>query len=69
MVDQWSLNAVVNLDRCNGECNTFDYLSSRIFALNKTDNVNLNVFSMITRINKSKILAKHNSNFMLKNVI
>lgn len=52
MVDQWSLNAVVNLDRCNGECNTFDYLSSRICALNKTDDVNLNVFSMIARINK-----------------
>ena len=68
-MDQWSLNAVVNLDRCNGECNRFDYLSSRICALNKTDDVNLNVFSMIARINKSKILAKHNSNFMVKTVI
>ena len=47
---------MVSLDRCNGKSNTFYYLSSRICVLNKTDDVNLNVFSMITRINESKTL-------------
>ena len=44
-----------------GCCNTLDDLHCRICVLNKTKNVNLNVFDMITRINKSKALTKHKS--------
>ena len=39
-------------------CNAPDDLSIRIYVLNKTENVNLNVFDMITEINESKQLAK-----------
>ena len=39
----------VKLDRCVGSCNT----------LNKTEDLNLSVFNMITGINKSKTLNKH----------
>ena len=45
---------MVNLDRCNGSCNTLD-------NANKTENVNLNVFNLIARINESKALTKHTS--------
>ena len=44
------------LGRCNGSCNTLDDLSSRICCLNKTKNVNLNAFNMITEIGESKLL-------------
>ena len=39
---------MVSLDRCNESCNTFDDLSSRICVENKIEDVNLNVFNMIT---------------------
>ena len=45
---------MVNLDTCNA----FDR-SSRICVPNKTENINLNVFNIITKINESKILTKH----------
>ena len=47
---------MVSIDRCNGRCNTLDDLSSRTCVLNKTEVKNLNMFSMITRINESKTL-------------
>ena len=50
---------VANLGGCNGICNTLDDLSSRIWTPNKTEDVNLNVFNMITRINESKAIPKH----------
>ena len=50
---------MVNLDRCNGSCNTLDDPSSRIFVSNKAENVNIKVFNMITRVNESKTLTKH----------
>ena len=34
-------------------------LSSRIYVPNKTEDVNLNVFTMITRLNESKRIIKH----------
>ena len=40
---------MVSLDRRNGSCNTLDDLSSRICVPNKED-VNSNVFNMITKI-------------------
>ena len=49
---------MARLGGCNGSCNTLDDPSSRCRVANKT-NVNLNVFNMITRINKSNTLMKH----------
>ena len=48
---------IVSLDRCDGSCNTFDDLSSRIFVPNKTEDVNPNVVNRIIRINESKTLT------------
>ena len=42
---------MVNLDRCNVSCNTFDDPSGRICVPNKTENINANVFNMITIMN------------------
>ena len=51
---------------------------SRICVLNKSEDANLNVYNMITRINESKTLTKHvfvnvivivNENLMVENVI
>ena len=49
----------VNLNRCNGSCNTLSDLPNRIRVPNKTKDLNLNVFDMITGINESEILTKH----------
>ena len=49
----------VRLDRYGGSCNAVDDTSIRICVLNKTEDVNLNVFNMITRINESNTLPKH----------
>ena len=46
----------VDLDRCNGSCNTLSNISSKICIPNKPEHVNLNVFNLITRINESKTL-------------
>ena len=50
---------MVNLDRCNGSCNTLNDLSSKICVPGNTEDVNLNVFNIVTRINESKSLIKH----------
>ena len=50
---------IINLNRCNGSCNTLDKPSSRMCIANKTKDINLNVFNMITKINESKTLMKH----------
>ena len=41
----------VKLDRCAGGCNTLNDLSNKVCVPNKTEELNLNVFNMITRIN------------------
>ena len=46
---------IVNLDRCNGSCNSLDDLSNR----NKWKIWIVCVFNMITQINESKTLTKH----------
>ena len=51
----------VKLDRCAGSCNTINDLSNKACVLNKSEELNLSVFSMITRINESKTLSKHMS--------
>ena len=42
----------INVDRCNGSCNTLDDPSHRICVPDKTEDVSLNVFNIITRINE-----------------
>ena len=37
-----------SLVRCNGSCNIPNYPSDRICVINKTEDVTLNVFNMIT---------------------
>ena len=44
----------VNLDRCVGSCDTLNDLSNKVFVQNKTEDLNLSVFIMITRKNESK---------------
>ena len=51
----------VDLDRYVGSCNILDDLSKRVCVPNKTKDLNLNVFNIITRINESKILTWHKS--------
>ena len=50
---------MVNLDRCNASCNILYDFSSRIYIPNKVEDVNLNMFNMITRTNESKTLKRH----------
>ena len=49
---------IVNLDRCNGSCNTPDEPSSRMRIANKTEDMNLSVFNIITKKNEPKTLIK-----------
>ena len=48
---------MVSLNRCNESYNTLDDLSGRLYVLNKTKDVNLEVFNIITGINQSKSLV------------
>ena len=50
---------LVKLDTCVGNCNTLNDLSNKVCFPNKTEDLNLNVFNMITWINESKTLTKH----------
>ena len=47
------------LDRCARSCNTLKVLSNKLCVPDKTKDLNLCVFNMITGINESKTLAKH----------
>ena len=46
----------VKLDRCVGSWNTLNILPYKLCVPNETEYINLRVFNMITRINKSKII-------------
>ena len=50
---------MVNLDKCSGSCNAADELSIITCVPNKTKDINVKVFNMITRINGAKTLIKH----------
>ena len=41
----------VKLGRCVGSCNTLNDLSNKVCVPNKTEDLNLSVFNMITGIN------------------
>ena len=49
---------VVKLDRCVGSCNTLNDLFNKVCVPNKTEDLILSVFDMITGINESKVLTK-----------
>ena len=42
----------VKLDRCVGSCNTLNDLSNKVCIPNKTEDLNLSVFNLITGINE-----------------
>ena len=44
----------VKLDRCVGNYNTLNDLSNKVFVPNKTEDLNLSVFNMITGVTESK---------------
>ena len=48
----------VNLDKYVGSCNTLNDLSNKACVQNKTEDLNMNIFNMITGINGSKTLTK-----------
>ena len=48
----------VKLDRCFGSCNTLNDLSNKLSIPNKTEDLNLCAFNMVTGINESKTLTK-----------
>ena len=49
----------VKLDRCAGICNTLNDLSNKVCVPNKTEDLNLSLFNMITGINESKTITMH----------
>ena len=49
----------VKLDRCVENFNTLNNLSNKACVPNKTDDLNLSVFNIITGINVLKILINH----------
>ena len=49
----------VKLDLCVGSCNTLNDLCNKVWVPNKTEDLNLRIFNMITGINESKTLTKH----------
>ena len=64
----------VKFDKCVGNCNTLNELPNKICVPNKTEDLHLSMFNMITGINESRTLAKHisfsaNVNLMEKNVV
>ena len=50
---------MVSSNRCNENYNTFDNLCSSFCVPNNAKDVNVKVFSMITKINGSRSLKKH----------
>ena len=45
----------VKLDRCVRSCNTLNDLSNKVCVPNKTEDLNIPVFSIITGKNESKV--------------
>ena len=48
---------LVKLDRCVWSCSTLNDLHNRVCIPNKTEDLNLSVFNIITGINESKTLT------------
>ena len=50
---------MVKLDSCIGSCNTLNNLSNKVCVPNKTEDLHLSLFNMITEVNESKKLTEH----------
>ena len=50
---------MIGIDKCNGNCNAVDDLSTKICLPNEAEDVNVKGFNMITRINEAKTFVKH----------
>ena len=50
---------MVNVGRYVGSCNTLNGLSNKVCVPDKTEDLNLSVFNIITGINESETLKKH----------
>ena len=50
---------MISLHKYNESCNAVDDLSAKIYVPNKTKDVNLKAFNLITGINEAKTLVKH----------
>ena len=50
---------MVKLDRGAESCNTCSDLSNKVCVPNKTDDLTLSVFNILTKISESKTLRKH----------
>ena len=50
---------IVKSDKCVGSCSTLNGLPNKVCVPNKTVDLNLSVFNMITGINEWKTLKKH----------
>ena len=51
----------IKLDKYVGSCDTLNDLFNKVCVPNKTVDLNLSLFNMITRINESKSIRKHMS--------
>ena len=49
----------VKLDKCVGSCKILNDLSNKVCVPDKTEDLNLTMFNMITGINESKTLTNH----------
>ena len=49
----------VKLDRFVGVCNILNVLSKKVYVSNKTEDLIVSLFNMITGINEYKTLTKH----------
>ena len=50
---------MVKLDECVGSSNNLQDLSNEVCVPNKTEDLNIIIFNMITGVNESKTLIKH----------
>ena len=49
----------IKLDICVESCNTLNDLPNKVCVPNKTEDLNLSMFNIITEINELKTLTKH----------
>ena len=49
----------VKLDRCDGSWNTLNDVSNKVCVPNKTEDLNIPVFSIITGKNESKVWIRY----------
>ena len=54
-----TIHFLVKLDRCVGSCNTLNDLSNKLCIPNKTKDLNLSMFNMMTGTNGSKTLTRY----------